>query len=122
MGWIEKYGTGIKRVRDYFLEYNLPEPAYKLVQDGFLVKVNGVDLKKQDVTKDVTKESRISKIIELIKLNPKITTYELANQINRTNRTVLRDLEDLKKQNIIVRIGGRKEGIWKVNINTTDSE
>ena len=122
MGWIEKYGTGIKRVRDYFLEYNLPEPAYKLVQDGFLVKLNGVDLNKENVTKDVTKESRISKIIELIKLNPKITTYELANQINRTNRTVLRDLEDLKKQNIIVRIGGRKEGIWKVNINTTDSE
>ena len=72
MGWIEKYGTGIKRVRDYFLEYNLPEPAYKLVQDGFLVKVNGVDLNKEnvtkDVTKDVTKGSRISKIIELIRV------------------------------------------------------
>ena len=72
MGWIEKYGTGIKRVRDYFLEYNLPEPEYKLVQDGFLVKVNGVDLNKEnvtkDVTKDVTKESRISKIIELIRV------------------------------------------------------
>lgn len=35
IGLIERYGTGIKRVRALFSDYQLPEPEFKQLQDGF---------------------------------------------------------------------------------------
>jgi ATP-dependent DNA helicase RecG len=63
--------------------------------------------KMKDVTKDVTKEILLS-----IKNNSKITAMELAKQLNITGITVLRHIENLKKENKISRIGGRKQGKW----------
>ncbi|MDR2149051.1 MAG: putative DNA binding domain-containing protein [Tannerella sp.] len=37
--WIERYGTGIRRIRDYFREYGSPEPVFENFQHGFRVIV-----------------------------------------------------------------------------------
>ena len=39
MGLIERYGTGIKRVRRMFIEYGLPEPRFEIIPGGFAVTV-----------------------------------------------------------------------------------
>lgn len=39
MGLIERYGTGIKRVRQLFLDHGLSEPEFKLVQGVFFVRI-----------------------------------------------------------------------------------
>ncbi len=51
MGLIERYGTGIKRVKVLFLDYQLPEFEFKLLQGGFWVKVNA----------DVTENNEVGK-------------------------------------------------------------
>ncbi|MDR2382637.1 MAG: putative DNA binding domain-containing protein, partial [Prevotellaceae bacterium] len=37
--WIERYGTGIRRIRDYFKKYDSPEPVFENFQHGFRVTV-----------------------------------------------------------------------------------
>ncbi|GHV45442.1 ATP-dependent DNA helicase [Bacteroidia bacterium] len=38
---IEKYGSGIGRIRDYFKNEGLPEPKFELISDGFQVTAFG---------------------------------------------------------------------------------
>ncbi|MBR2091540.1 MAG: HTH domain-containing protein [Fibrobacter sp.] len=51
----------------------------------------------------------------MIVANAYITAEMIAKKINVTDKTIKRDIELLKKQKIIVRIGSRKNGYWKVN-------
>ena len=37
--WIERYGTGIRRIKDFFKEYGSPEPLFENFQHGFKVIV-----------------------------------------------------------------------------------
>jgi len=53
-------------------------------------------------------------IIGLIKENPGITQPTLANKFNVDLKTIKRDMEKLKAENKIIRIGGRKNGYWKI--------
>ena len=87
----------------------MKHPIFEEVFNGFRVVLFK---EKTDVTKDVTKEKRIIKILELVKSNPSITTGEIASRLELTSRTVLRDMHDLKKKNKIRRAGGRKNGKW----------
>ncbi|MDR1114802.1 MAG: hypothetical protein LBL33_01355 [Tannerella sp.] len=52
--WIERYGTGIRRIKDYFKEYGSPEPVFENFQHGFRVTVYA--LNSRDTEKDTEKE------------------------------------------------------------------
>jgi ATP-dependent DNA helicase RecG len=111
LGLIEKYGSGIRRIVDYFKSENLPVPEFRNISDGFMVTI--FEKEKEDVTEKVT-EKRIVIILNEIKLNNKISIDQLAGILKVTRRTILRDLELLKKQNVIKRIGPDKGGHWAV--------
>ena len=49
-----------------------------------------------------------------IKANPYITTTELSQKCNVTRMTVHRDLDKLKQQGLIARVGPDKGGHWEV--------
>ena len=53
-------------------------------------------------------------ILDAIRNNPKITTIKLSEQLQITRMTLHRDLEKLKNEGIIERIGPDKGGYWKV--------
>lgn len=54
------------------------------------------------------------KILEIINKNPNITRNELAKIIGITSDGVKYNLDKLKKENIIQRIGPDKGGYWKI--------
>jgi len=117
VGLIERYGSGIKRIINICEEYGVKHPKFEEVSNGFRVvlfkeKTNVTKDVTTNVTKDVTKDSRSLKILELIKENPSITTSEIALQLELTPRTVLRDINQLKNENSLKRVGGRKKGKW----------
>ncbi|WP_126439856.1 HTH domain-containing protein [Peptoniphilus harei] len=56
---------------------------------------------------------RREKIIEIIKNNPKITSYDLSKQFNVTDRTIKRDLKVLTDKKIIKYVGCAKDGHWE---------
>jgi ATP-dependent DNA helicase RecG len=53
-------------------------------------------------------------ILNLIANKPDITSDEIAHILNLTRRTILRDIGELKKENRIKRIEGRKDGYWAI--------
>ena len=62
--------------------------------------------------------SRKDAIIELLRENPKITLSEVAEKIGKSLRTVKTVIKDLQEKGLIERVGGKKNGSWKV-INST---
>ncbi|MDR1748793.1 MAG: Fic family protein [Spirochaetaceae bacterium] len=53
-------------------------------------------------------------VIELITQKPKITVKEMAQLLSVTERTIYRQLDILKTENRIERIGSDKTGYWKI--------
>lgn len=54
------------------------------------------------------------KILRLITENNHITTGELSVLLNKTTRTIERQLKELKEQGYLQRIGPDKGGYWKI--------
>jgi len=115
MGWIEKYGTGIKRVCKLFTEYKLPIPVFKTVQGGFFVKVKGLLPATQKTTLETTQKTT-SIILELIKQNPNVTRKQIARLLGTISQDGVKyHLDKLRKEGILTRIGSTKGGHWQVN-------
>ena len=55
------------------------------------------------------------KIIDIITQMPAITVKELAKMLSVTERTIYRQIEMLKTENKIERVGSDKTGYWKIN-------
>ena len=66
----------------------------------------------ENVTENVTE--RFNLLLDKIKVNPFVTTTELAIICNVTRMTIHRDLEKMKQQGLITRVGPDKGGHWEV--------
>ena len=108
--YMEKAGTGIKRVNDACKE-NGNIVTFDFT-DSVWVTIEKNSYNTDDVTDDVT--DRMRKIIVLVKENKTISTNELAFQLLVSKRTILRDVEKLKEKHILKRIGGEKGGYWEI--------
>ena len=167
MRLIEKVGTGIKRIIDYFKEDNLPLPEIRIISGGIMITVFAADIENdiEKVTDKVTENrpknrpengiensrndientendienmkngiengiedtvydienvendienDRDKQILYLIEGNSKISTKQLAENLNISWRTLMRALDKLKTKGILERIGPDKGGYWKI--------
>ena len=64
---------------------------------------------------DVT--DREKAIIDLIQANPQITLTEISEKIDKSLRTVKNAMKILQEKGIVERIGGKKNGSWKIKNN-----
>ena len=132
IGWIEKYGSGIGRIRNYFKEASLPEPKFGNISNGFQVTVfsqenvtetenvtennteNNTETENvtENNTENLTKSQKI--IINEIKKNQRITSEELSNIVGITADNVRVNLSKLKSKGLIERVGADKGGYWRV--------
>jgi len=111
---IEKYGSGIKRIVSAFKNEGLQIPVFENFQHGFMVTVFLKEIiHGTDVTDNVT-DSRLEGVLEMIRNNNRITAFQLAKHYQVSKRTILRDLEQLKKNSTLRRIGSEKGGRWVV--------
>jgi ATP-dependent DNA helicase RecG len=54
-------------------------------------------------------------IVELIKENPSIRAFGMAQQLLKPVRTIENNLRQLKEKGIISRVGSDKTGYWQIN-------
>ena len=124
VGMIERYGSGIIRVRNICREYGVKDPDFYEISNGFQVvlynekifEIDHVTDHNADVTDHVTDSDtvRAKKIINMITENDKITISEISKHLKVTKRTILRDIEKLKEKNLLKRIGPEKGGYWQI--------
>ena len=53
-------------------------------------------------------------IIDLIQANPQITLAEISEKIDKSLRTVKNAMKTLQEKGIVERVGGKKNGSWKI--------
>jgi ATP-dependent DNA helicase RecG len=74
---------------------------------------NVTDNVTNNVTNDIS-DLRLQAILDVLKTNKRFSINMLAEKIGVTKRTILRDIDKLKTEGYIVRIGSTREGYWKV--------
>ena len=102
--------------RTYFI-IDIPcHPEFKAER----LVLNG-ELEVQNCTKDRPKEltERQKVILDIIAEDCTITAQKIAQKIAQKNiklgqRTLMKELSDLKKVGVLTREGGRKDGVWIV--------
>ena len=66
----------------------------------------------KSLTEDTVTREQI--ILEILEKQPKITLQEIADKIGKSLRTVKMSIKALQESGKIERVGGKKEGSWKV--------
>ncbi len=111
IGLIERYGSGINRIRKICREYGTVEPVFNEVANGFLVIL--YKEKRNDPVNDPVNE-RQKIILELIKADRFITKELIAEKCKISLETIKREIRKLKKRNLIKRLGSDKTGYWEI--------
>ena len=111
-GLIERYGSGIKRILESFVNYDLSPPLFEELQEGFRVTVTKTTQKttRKTTRKTVTREQ----VIELLRTNPNMTRSDLALQLSKSENTIKEHLAKLKAEGRLKRIGSDRSGYWLV--------
>ncbi len=130
--YIERWGTGFQNMKDWMLEYGLPEPEIRIREQTVIITLrrstaqqpaihdvssgkSWENIKKGLVENiDVRLVENAWKVLEQIWHNPKITIKEIANTIGTSTTTVDKHISKLKNNNLVERIGGDKVGVWIV--------
>ena len=114
LGLIEKYGSGIRRIVDYFKSENLPIPEFRNISDGFMVTIFGKEVNDDTdkVTDKVTDNQKL--IIKNIIQNNQISSNELALKLGISARKIKENMRKLKDIGILKRIGPAKGGHWEI--------
>ena len=119
-GYIDTWGRGTLKIINACKEAGLPEPETKEMNGGvevtiFLSEVpeSGLVDGLVDRLVDGLVESQI-RIVELIKNNPKISKKSMAEQIGISETAIDKHIKTLKEKQIIVRIGGDRNGLWQL--------
>lgn len=72
---------------------------------------DGIGDKTTDVT-DVT--DRQKAILAMVKENAMLSTAQMAEKLNVSKRTILRDIDILKAKGMLLRVGSEKTGHWEL--------
>ena len=139
LGYVNRFGSGVNTVSS-LLASNGNKPAkfllgdyttFKVVIENADVTVNeeqyspanevdkkividGVTENLDNVIDDVTENSRLDRIIDLMRRNKRISVRQIAKELDVTSRTIFRDIEALKTSGKIRREGSDKSGTWVI--------
>lgn len=109
MQLVEQVGSGIGRIRNLMKDSGLPEPIFQ--KEGIFAVI----LFRPTNEFGKTTQRTENRIIEILTLNPQASREEIAKDLaNITEEGVKYQLNKLKKQGKIERIGPDKGGYWKV--------
>ena len=108
--YIENWGQGIPRIIKSIEECGLKPPVFIGGETELKVIIYRNDIKIGFKINGPNEPD----IIQLIKMNPKITQIELANQLNLSRSTIKRMLNRLQQQEIVIRKGSNRNGYWTV--------
>ena len=133
---VETWGSGIPNIFKAMQESGLPEPVMQDFHGDFRITLywkRGLPKTTQKATQKATQKTtqkttqKISemelKILEVIKENNGFSRNEIAKAIgNITPDGIKYHLSSLQKKRLLKRVGGRKEGYWKVLIQQLSAD
>ena len=116
-GFIETWGRGIEKICEACKNYGTKLPEYTVYPEDIMIKFEALNTDMNTDTNTDTntdKDFKAEKLLEYLKENPKATQKELAEYFNVTKRTIERNMNILKKEKFIERIGNNRSGYWRI--------
>ena len=112
---IENIGSGVLRILDAY-DKNCFKFMDHFLRVSFKYKENPFEYDQENSQESYQKQLNEiqDKIIALIKQNPSITQKEMAKMLEISREKVKYHIAVLKENNIIIREGSTKKGIWKI--------
>ena len=117
MELVEQLGTGIIRILKiydknvYEFSDNFIRVNFKFKEAHFLSQSNKVNIENEILKNNHLSETQ-KNIIRLIEKNSRITQQEISKHLDINRTTVIRNIEVLKENGYIDRIGSNKKGQW----------
>ncbi len=114
LGFVEHMGTGIIRILKkydksiFIFMHNFIKVSIPFRKDPLISKYSNKGYSKEGLT------NRQQDLIELIKRFVSINQEEMADELNVSRYTVMRELKALEDKDIIYHEGSNKTGTWKV--------
>ena len=115
-GYIDSWGRGTIKIIEACKEAGLPEPVLKEEQGGFLGKIFKDRFTEEQLKKMGLNERQV-KAIEYIKKNRKITNSDYQKLCEVSERTALRDLDELSSMNVLQKKGEKKGTYYELSNN-----
>ena len=113
---IEAWGRGTTYIVDECKKANLPEPEYREHFGGFEIALFK-DKFNEKYLKSIGLNERQVNAIAYIKQNGKITNFENKNLTNVTDRTILRDINELLELKLINKHGATKGAYYSLSMS-----
>lgn len=132
IGFVEGWGTGLKRIRDDAKEYGLPEPEFIEMPQTIIVNLyrdplefevnNNNDLKGKSINfVDINNhfaKNKLNKmqaqIIYLMTKDNTISALQIAEQLNVTVRAVEINIKIMREKGFLLRHGADRNGYWEI--------
>jgi len=112
-GYIEAWGRGIRKIIDVLIAGH-PEPHFEELAGGIELTLFKSSEKSGEKTVGETVGKTVGKLLGIIMENPKITREEMALKTGLSTRGVEYNLNKLKEEGLIKRIGPAKGGHWEI--------
>ena len=132
IGYADELGSGFVKITKNSYLYSGKPPVFEdkemfrviipLLRDKKLDEndlINLASLGTNDTLNDTlngTLNGTLNDILKLLQNEPKIKQKEIAERLGISERTLKRNIKELKERGYIERIGARKNGYWKVNL------
>ncbi|NCA86607.1 MAG: transcriptional regulator [Clostridia bacterium] len=114
-GYIDAWGRGTIKIIDTCKQAELPEPEMKELDGGFIITLFKDNLTSEQLTK-LGLNGRQIKAVLFVKEKGKITNseYQILNEIS--DRTALRDIDELTQKGILIKEGEKKGTYYKLDV------
>lgn len=134
--YVREFGEGVDRMYREMAEAGLPEPEYRTVafmvhatirNKKYLVDEKIIKLSSDNISKasnanvpkpqdEALNEALETKILILMKRDPKIKQTEIAKELKVSRATVQRAIQVLTDKQSVERVGGKRYGSWRVKV------
>ena len=109
---IEKYDRSVYSFKENYIVVTIPFRWVNSV--GWDLDQVGNELANQEIdVMDPSEKTRV-KVLDLLRLNPSITTGELSEILGVSVKGIEWQLKKLHDEKLITRVGSRKNGRWQV--------
>ena len=121
-GFIESWGRGIEKICSVCRANGLPLPEYTINPGDIMIKftadkdkIINTSTNKLSDTNVVYLYGKSLEVFKLIKIDPTITSNEIAQKLSISRKTVSQKIKYLKEEGLIERVGSDRSGYWKIN-------
>ena len=133
MGFVEAWGTGIRRIKEAAASYGLASPEILIFDDMFRVNLYRNNLSKEHLKKLGESSEKVrekfgesvertvagrsetqKKLLELIRQNNSVSAKAMSQVLVISTRAVEKNIKSLKEQGILIRHGSPRNGYWEI--------